>query len=108
MLSIGVETELEALDGERKPLLALHESVPEQAVSSCLEFPGMSVVPQSHHRSWDGGGGESWGRGKMWIADVHAFGGGSAVDAGNERGRETGGALLALELVRDRASRGCR
>jgi hypothetical protein len=55
MLSIGVETELEALDGERKPLLALQESAPEQAVPSCLKFPSMSIVSQSHHRGLGGG-----------------------------------------------------
>jgi hypothetical protein len=38
---------------------------------------------------------ELGGRGKMLVA-VHVFRGGSAVDAGNEHGRETGGALLAL------------
>jgi hypothetical protein len=54
MLSIGVETELEALDGESKPLLTLQESVPEQAAPSCLEFPGISIVSQSHHRNWAG------------------------------------------------------
>jgi hypothetical protein len=32
----------------------------------------------------------------MLVADIHDFRGGSAVDAGNEHGRETGGALLAL------------
>jgi hypothetical protein len=30
------------------------------------------------------------------VADVHTFRGGSAVDAGNEHGRETGGAPLSL------------
>jgi hypothetical protein len=94
MLSIDVETELEALDGERKPLLTLQESVPEQTAPSCLEFPGMSIVSQSHHRSWVGVGGER--RVKMLVADVHVFRGGSAVDAGNEHGRETGCALLTL------------
>jgi hypothetical protein len=65
ILSIGVETELEALNGEHKPLLTLQESMPEQADSSCLEFPGMSIVSQSHHRSWVGGIGER--RGKMAV-----------------------------------------
>jgi hypothetical protein len=32
----------------------------------------------------------------MLVADVHVVRGGSAVDAGNEHGRETGEALLAL------------
>lgn len=72
MLSIGVETDVEALNGERKPLLALQESVPEQASSFCLEFPGMPIVPQSHHRGWGRGqegesrglGGEDIGRGR--------------------------------------------
>ncbi|KAH1415857.1 hypothetical protein KXX32_000348, partial [Aspergillus fumigatus] len=83
----NVEMELEARDEERKPLMTLQESVPEQAAPSCLEFPGKSVVSQSHH--WERR------RGKVLIA-IHVFLGGSAVDAGNEHGRETGGALLAL------------
>jgi hypothetical protein len=65
-LLISMETEIDALDGEQKPLLALQESVPEQAASSCLEFPGMSVVSQSHHWIWGRmvrgreGGGRCW------------------------------------------------
>lgn len=78
------------MDGEHKPLLALQQSVPEQAAPSCLEFPGMSIVSQSHHRSWEARkDGEDVGSGPR-LPCV------SAVDAGNEHGTETGGALLSL------------
>jgi hypothetical protein len=55
----------------------------------------MSIVSQSHHRSWEGRVGVGEGVGTL-VADVHTFRGGSAVDAGNEHGRETGGAPLSL------------